>query len=134
MTILAHHVLEHIHPEEITKVFENIHFMHINGGYLVICVPDLHAPNSRYYSTYKEAIIFQPKASHYIYFSLESLTYLLHNTGYNVNPIYFHNKNGEAKIINIFSDILESIKLRKYIERSISANNYSICIIAQKRN
>lgn len=130
--ILAHHVLEHIYAQEIWNVFENIHFMQKIGGYLVICVPDLLSPTSRFYKNREEAIIFQPKASHHVFFTSESLTYVLHETGYEVLPIFYHNENGKLLRNNNTLNLLESTKLKKFIQNSIRWSTYQTCIIGKK--
>lgn len=132
LNILANHVMEHIYPEEIWNVFNNIFFMQKAGGYLVICVPDLLSPNSRHYKGMEEAILFQPKASHFIFFSLESITYLLSKIGYEVIPIYYHNEKGKTIRNNNSYNILDKIKLTKYINRSISGARYELCIAGKK--
>lgn len=131
-TILANHVLEHIYPDLVWNVFENIHFMNKKGGYLVLCVPDLNSFESIYFKNKEQAILFQPKAGHHIYFSLESLTYILSEIGYNITPLYYHNRNGEAIKNNNEFRILEKLKLRKYIEDMIKIGSYAVCVASTK--
>lgn len=130
--IYANHVLEHIYPEEVWNVFENIKFMNKPEGYLIFCVPDLNGFKSQYFNNKEEAIIFQPKAAHHVYFTMESLTFILNNIGYEVTPIYYHDKKGFAvRDINGLS-LLEKLKLRKYIEDSIRSDPYGVCIYSKR--
>lgn len=131
-TILANHVLEHIYPEEIVSVFINIHFMQKNNGTLIFCVPDINSYSSQYYNSKDEAIIFQPKASHYILYSYESLDNILHKIGYKTYPIYYHVNNREIYGNNESYNILKEIKLLDYIQRSIKSDPYALCVICKK--
>lgn len=130
--IFANHVLEHIYPEFVWSVFENIHYMNIIGGYLVLCVPDLNSFKSQYFNTKEQAILFQPKAAHYVYYTFESLKYILNDIGYEVTPLYYHNKNGEAiENINEYYK-LEKLNLKKIIQASIKSDMYGVCVKCKK--
>lgn len=129
--LFANHVFEHIFPDALWNVFQNINYMNKIGGYLILCVPDFNSYTSQYFKSKDEAMIFQPKAGHFIYFTIESISYILHESGYEVKPIYFHINNIGVRNKDINS-ILDEFRLRKFIEDRLKSDPYSLCVSSKK--
>lgn len=125
-------MLEHLFPQNIMNALNNIRFMHKKGGYMIICVPDINCYTNKYYKSKKDSIIFQPSAGHYIFFSLKSLIFLLDHTGYESHPIYYHDNNKAYYGSNKTFNILEKLKLKQYIERSIKVTSYEVCVLCRR--
>jgi len=97
--ILSEHVFEHLSAEQCRMSFMLCHRFLQDGGVLRIAVPDGYRPDSKYLQE-----ISPPKDGHQQLLTIDSLTLLLEEAGFEVRPLEYFDKHGDFHAVEWDAD------------------------------
>lgn len=93
--ILAEHVWEHLTADQAQSAVQNCMVMLKPGGYLRIAVPDGSHPDKEYIDYVRPGGRGEGSDDHRVLYTLESLSLLLRDAGFEVVPLEWFDSNGQ---------------------------------------
>jgi Uncharacterized protein conserved in bacteria len=94
-TLLAEHVWEHLTLEEGTLGAKHCFYYLKPGGYLRIAVPDGNHPDPEYIEMVRPGGSADYAFDHKMLYTIDSLSALLENVGFRVQPLEYFDASGE---------------------------------------